>query len=413
MSGKMRKLLVPQYVRQFRCIGTNCEDTCCIGWQVAIDKDTFKRYRACTDKELRHQMEAKVTRQRTEPSNENYAKIKLNEDGSCPFLATDKLCIIQYKLGEGYLSHVCSTYPRLTNKVNGIVEKSLTMSCPEALRLALLNPELMEFDETEENTAACNMIGREFTTDAPNTIPVVRYFWQLRIFCISLLQNRSYRVWQRLTILGLFCRSLDQLLGDAKAHEIPGLIDTYLDYLNNDSFRCEMKNIPNAVTIQMKLMKELADTRLFQGIASKRFYECFGEFLAGIEYIAEDSKENIGQRYAAAYVQYYQPFMDEREYVLENYLVNYVFKSLFPLGQSKHVFDNYTMLVVHYALIKLFLIGMAGFHKENFGIEHVVKLIQSFSREIEHNYPFLKLILDLFRENGYNTMPYMAILIKN
>ena len=98
---------------------------------------------------------------------------------------------------------------------------------------------------------------------------------------------------------------------------------------------------------------------------------------------------------------------------MENYLINHVFKNLFPLAGEKFAFDNYVMMVVHYAMIKLLLIGMSGVHKENFSIDHVIKLIQSFSRTVEHNQNYLKQVFALLKANGFNTMPYMAILIKN
>ena len=153
--------------------------------------------------------------------------------------------------------------------------------------------------------------------------------------------------------------------------------------------------------------------RIFTGVNSQRFLQCFTEFLHGIAYTAEAKKEEIGKRYAAAAADYYQPFIAEHEYLLENYLVNYVFKNLFPLSGEKHIFDNYVMLIVHYAMIKLLLIGMAGFHKENFSVDHVLKLIQSFAKTIEHNNAYLKNVSDLLKANKFNTMPYMAILIKN
>ena len=118
----------------------------------------------------------------------------------------------------------------------------------------------------------------------------------------------------------------------------------------------------------MELMKEVADQRIFTGVNSQRFLQCFAEFLNGIAYTAESQKEENGQRYTAAATDYYQPFMAEHAYIMENYLVNYAFKNLFPLSGEKHIFDNYVMLIVHYAMIKLLLIGMAGFHKENFRV---------------------------------------------
>ena len=108
MSNKHRQLLQPQYVSQFHCIGPACEDSCCIGWRVQIDKATYQRYRECPDKDLRMQMDEKVKRHRTNPTDANYAKIKLNPDGNCPFIDENQLCAIQRKLGEEYLSITCT-----------------------------------------------------------------------------------------------------------------------------------------------------------------------------------------------------------------------------------------------------------------------------------------------------------------
>jgi lysine-N-methylase len=56
--------------------------------------------------------------------------------------------------------------------------------------------------------------------------------------------------------------------------------------------------------------------------------------------------------------------MGQKGYILEHYIVNYVFKTMFPLASEKHCFDNYIMMIVHYAMIKILLIGIAGFYKE-------------------------------------------------
>lgn len=104
--------------------------------------------------------------------------------------------------------------------------------------------------------------------------------------------------------------------------------------------------------------------------------------------------------------------MSGHEYILENYLVNYVFKNLFPVV-GDDIFDNYVILITHYAMIKMMLIGMAGYRKENFGIDYAVKLIQSFSRAVEHDKNYVKRIFELLKENKMDTLGYMAILVKD
>ena len=42
MKEHKRSLLIPQYFKNFTCIGSDCEDSCCIGWRVDIDHNTYK-----------------------------------------------------------------------------------------------------------------------------------------------------------------------------------------------------------------------------------------------------------------------------------------------------------------------------------------------------------------------------------
>lgn len=138
--SRNRPLLTPQYMRRFMCIGSQCEDTCCFGWRVNIDRATYRKYRRVTDPELRQELDSCIKRNRSQPGEQNYARIKMDRGKACPFLNEESLCRIQLRLGEEFLSDICVTYPRVANLVNNVLEKSATMSCPEAARLALLNP---------------------------------------------------------------------------------------------------------------------------------------------------------------------------------------------------------------------------------------------------------------------------------
>ena len=39
------KILQPFYYENFKCIGGKCENTCCSGWQIHIDKKSFEKYK--------------------------------------------------------------------------------------------------------------------------------------------------------------------------------------------------------------------------------------------------------------------------------------------------------------------------------------------------------------------------------
>jgi len=411
--SRNRPLLTPQYMRRFMCIGSQCEDTCCFGWRVNIDRATYRKYRRVTDPELRQELDSCIKRNRSQPGEQNYARIKMDRGKACPFLNEESLCRIQLRLGEEFLSDICVTYPRVANLVNNVLEKSATMSCPEAARLALLNPDEMEFDELTEPVETRNIINRQIDTHGLAVARrAERYFWELRIFTIQVLQNRNYSLAERLIVLGMFYHRVQNQIEAGQVEEIPHIIARYTNLIAGDELRAELAAIPAQVTIQMQLMKELADERMVKGVSSRTYLECFAQFLLGVQYTEEATVDEVAARYQEAEATYYRPFMAGHEYILENYLVNYVFKNLFPLGGGKNLFDNYVMMVVHYALIKMHLIGMAAFNR-GLTEEVVIKLIYSFARAVEHNPPYLRHVLRLLKDNGYDTMAYMAILIKN
>ena len=414
MSDKKRASLAPQYMKNFQCIGTACEDSCCVGWRVDIDHETWSKYRKTRHEELAPLLAKKITRNRSATKSEaNYAKVKLEQGGACPFLSAEMLCRIQLGFGEGNLSNVCATYPRVTNLINGVLERSATMSCPIAAKIALLQPEPMEFDEDEEPAGIRNMIKNTINThELKFSNKAEKHLWGLRIFSVATLQDRRYHVWERLVMLGIFYDRVQDAIQKEQANQIPDLIAVHKNLLDDGSSKTIIQGIPVQNTFQMELLKKIADKRYFSGVSNQRYLECFGEFLIGIQYTADSTVEEIGQRYHEAWQKYYEPYMREHEYILENYLVNYVFKNLFPFTAEKSVFDSYMMLIIHYALIKMLLIGVAGYYK-GLNDEIVIKLIQSFVKTVEHNQKYLYEIADLMKQNKFNTMAYMAVLIKN
>ncbi|WP_416044601.1 flagellin lysine-N-methylase [Clostridium tyrobutyricum] len=402
-------------MKNFQCIGAKCEDNCCYGWKVSIDNETYKKYRKTNESSLKFLLNSNVTRNRSNPSPQNYAKIRMKKDGDCPFLEEDKLCKIHEKLGPQFLSKVCRIYPRLTNIVNGIYEKSATLSCPEIARLILLNSNAMEFDEIEESVNIDNnIVSQLYTDNIKYANKVKKYFWKLRIFSISLLQNRKYSITNRLIILGLFIKNIQECVNSEKIKLIPSIIQKYNNIIENGDLEEYLNSIPANLNIQVELMKEFNDQRFLTRFSknAQSYINCVIEFLKGMEYTDKSNIEDIVKLYRESYLDIYEPFMKDHEYILENLLVNHVFSKLFSINSKEGVFDDYMKLVIYYSLIKMLLIGMAVYNKK-LDENVIIRLVYSFSRAIEHNNVFFNNTFKLFKQNGYNTMAYMAILIKN
>lgn len=135
------KYRVPAYYDSFACIGAACEDTCCRGWQIAVDEESYRNYRKVSGKfgeRLRNEIDKKSRR------------FRLN-GRRCSFLNEEGLCDIYKELGKESLCETCRTYPRHMEDYGEIRERMLSLTCPEAARILLEADWTAEWKETEED----------------------------------------------------------------------------------------------------------------------------------------------------------------------------------------------------------------------------------------------------------------------
>jgi lysine-N-methylase len=372
------KLLEPGYFDQFHCLGAACEDTCCTGWIVNIDKTTYGKYGPS--------LRTLIQINETTSNEDDYARVILNGD-SCPFLE-ERLCSIQKQFGEHYLSNMCATYPRVMNRAGNVLRRSLDLSCPEAARIALLNPSAIEFVERELDGVV-----------RPGAYPaldpsLLGEFPRIHAQVLKLLQDRSYPLWERLFMVGCACFE----------YAVPS---------------------PADISAQLDAVVDLIVARISSDSNPRRFLECYGEFIGGLQWTTESTAQDLAVRYADAYESYYAPFMSRQEYILEHYLVNYAHKTLFPFGlpesnQRLHnsrvaspLMAQYMWMIANYAITRTLLIGMAGFHKSAFDAGHVIKLIQSATKTFEHSAAFPARAIEILAEKGMTTAAALSILIRH
>lgn len=419
MNTKKRIILQPEYVNKFVCDGLICEDNCCQGrWRIFVDEEHFKKIKKVTEPHLKQRIDKYIRRNRSNPDSSTYGRIHQDEElNQCIFLTDDKLCEIQMNLGTDYLWNVCWIYPRYTNLIDGKHERSLTMSCPLAAKEALLNREVMAFEQITEEGEELREIPKYNSLDTEGHLLLnkpPRYFWDIRIFVISLLQNRDYSLGDRLIILGLIYRNIEELFANKQGTGLPALLEQMTGLIESGFFHEELNKITPNLEVQVQMTKAMLDRRYIIGIQnqSRRYEECFTETLVGLGYTEDAKLEDIMKNYEYNYREYFLPYIAEREYILENYLVNEVFKEMMPFGNYKTIWDSYIFLCVLYSMTKLHLIGLAGFHK-GLNDEITLKLIQSLSKVVIHNQGYIREAVEVIKESGYDSLAYMSILLKN
>ncbi len=375
-----------------------------MGWVVNVDKPTYEAYQRCNDPQIGTRLHELVTINTGHSSDDDYARIKLSGP-ACPFLS-EGLCSIQKQLGEEYLSFMCSAYPRITNVVDDVLQRSLDLSCPEAARIVLLDPNPMQFDEVEGPPRDPRLGAMSHLS----TAPPYQYFREIRGFVIWLMQYRAYPLWKRLAILGAFCDDLHA----GSISETLEKLEEYRDMVQRNLLDERLDNEPPQPAAQLGIVLELIVGRIGSDFTPTRFADCYRQFMQGIDWTETSSMTDIGRRYSEVFSQYFAPFLSEHEYMLEHFLVSYIHRTLFPLGQrDRSIRDHCMLLIVHYAVIQTVLIGLAGFYGADFNTGHAIQVIQSSTKTFGHSLTFPAQALKIIQEHKIESCTGLAMLMRN
>jgi lysine-N-methylase len=422
----MRDHIRPLYAKNFHCIGGKCEDNCCHGWDVSIDRETYEKYQ--TNPVLRIALQESSALS-SRPTEATFAIFKPTASSNCPMLLADGLCRIHKEHGESNLPKTCSNYPRTTKRIDGLFENALVLSCPEAARLVLLDPELLPRKiGAAENGKYTGLLTLEDDSTPASEKPM-RYFWEGREFSLALVQDRQYPLWQRLFLLGIFCKRLDAVMTDPRGGSVARLLREYAEIAAQGKLRPAMDGIPARPEAQLMMILQVVGFHLNSlDPRFTRFRECLRDFLRGAGHPdcaqkldAADSQTPVMitldtclRHYVEAHDRYYAPFMERHPSLLENYLINHILRMAFPFrcdsqGESIGPQQQFLLMCLEFAVIKGLLIGMAGHYGESFAAEHVVKLVQVVAKSIEHSGGFLRAL----NWKGLADSNSLAALLKN
>lgn len=110
---------------KFKCTADKCKFTCCSGWDVSIDSDTYNKWK---DNDLKYILD---NVKKCEDDNKYFIDKETHE--SCRLLDKQGLCSIVNNQGEEYLCLTCSMFPRVENHFEYRKELSLSCACPEVV----------------------------------------------------------------------------------------------------------------------------------------------------------------------------------------------------------------------------------------------------------------------------------------
>jgi hypothetical protein len=205
-----------RYMTRFRCIGGDCEDTCCASWGVEVsrtDVDNIERWldRPGALEETVH------TYPPQHRSPGRFGRIRMEPGCSCPMLSAEGLCGLHATFGELALPMTCNSYPRSLGVRGEEETKELAgfLSCPEVVRQLLAHDDAL----TRDPGVGEHRMNLDQSIGQPG--PYFERFDAVRTFVAGLGEGRplSEQLWLQFRFAAASVARFNRAVTD------PGLID--------------------------------------------------------------------------------------------------------------------------------------------------------------------------------------------
>lgn len=379
----------PEYVKEFSCIADKCEDTCCRGWGVQIDKKTFKEYKKIQKSSLdgREFFQGKFVQNKQSNSIHDYGIMRLDSDGRCMFLNDKNLCGIVLKYGPDKLCKTCTSFPRSYSlyKKTEHQELALTTACPEATRKIISQHKKLTFvvQDTNKFDVFSFLQSEQDTTKK-------MYTFEIRFLIIKVLQSDLYNLNEKMSIISLLCQ---KIISEQNVHFIPEILNDFEKILLK---KIDTTNLKTGNKFSYELLLFTAENKKS---TNKKFNTIIENCLNGVLKDYETFYKAMSN-----FNKYETKINEFVPYALENYLVNYVFKNNFPM-KNGNILDSLFLINIHFAFVKMMILNEIDLSEKNYDIyfSKLVDIIYSSGRALEHDaYYFGEMMKDLKKHNNYS-----------
>lgn len=365
----------PLFVSAFKCIGSECRDHCCKGWEITLDKPTVNRYLKSTRIEIKTLAAENIIMTR-----KNYASwgtMKLNASGSCVFMDENRLCKVHSTLGAAALSHTCATYPRSATTFKYEQQKSLTLSCPEAARQLIASPDAMLFEQTIR-----------LQPDANQAKDLDQEKKLLNLMCLNIVKLSDVQVDEAFYALASFLLGVERLSAhEDRVEQIENYYSQTLNGLEQGEIRQQLAQIKPDHNLQWSLLLRLQTW--FSGMTNKRGWPTLHHYVNKLIYIqAEGAKtDNVHQsmiQLESVWQHEVMPWLAERPWIMNNYVQYRIYDDFFPNAEGRSPLLSLYLLTAEWFLIKSLItanVALVGKINE----DDIINIIYSYHSVTKHS----------------------------
>lgn len=395
------QVLVPAYVKQFRCLGGECPDTCCVGWDIVIDSRSLERYRSLASPFW----QAKLDDALTVVGDKSY--ICRGSSGlPCPMYSADGLCAVHRELGEEALFDVCHTYPRNSFKFGERFEQSLSLSCPEAARLALATDDAFEFA-----SAALTLKPAMVYDVTPVAGFPLEAMDEVRTLVLQLFRSEGLDNSERLVALGLLCNRLDRLVAESRQQEVGEVLSWLVSLLESGQLKAFVAARERQPLLGASVFAMLIGNAEGKGKSAyqQEVLDWMRDGLglgAAVMPTALALSESLPRGLAVM-----APAAVLQEEVLTRFLLNEAFRCVFPWGQGASLAKAFRYLLLLFGGLRLTQLAVAAALGNPPDRAQLIRVTQVFCRVFANDPQFAERADRLLVGAGYDSPEKLFPLI--
>lgn len=408
------------YFPEFQCLTTKCTYTCCYQWKIIIDRpDYIKLKNLKTDnKEIKYLAENLCKRNRSKNTT-YFAEFVLQEDGYCPLLSEQKMCRLQQECGYQILPRVCKVFPRIAHLGPGYYEECCSTGCEAVSYLLLDRPQGLRVIEWTQSTTPKVMIETVLKEKLEKT-PQMNYYKEVQMLTLGILQNRKYTVQDRLLLLGMAMKRLEQ------AKTAPDTLNWIRDSLPLLQYDENIQKSLNTLQKNRNIGIFTAIQQIYQhninvgkpGSEDLFSKEVLERVYKNLELTKEPNQEDEARITMSINHDAYESALHHfenlpyTEYFFENLMVNLLYQLQFPLlwrESEQTIWQRYMEICIQYNMFRVITVAYMKNCEEK---DELVRAITVVSRLLLHNETLRQVLVKDFEKNGTDNLASLAYLIR-
>ena len=343
-------------------------------------------------------------------TDQDYGHIELQKDAckSCGLLNEKKLCRIQERIGEEALSDTCAYYPRTVHHLGDLHQVVLTLSCPEAARLALLAEDAFGF-VGEERTFTLDYISQV----QPRPGLSLGAMDDIRTLLFQILRSPDITLPNRLKVIGHYCERLTTLIQKQQFAALPEFLLSLEGELDSGAAMSPLAGQAELPEVQAQItaVTFMAFLTARKQSHTPHVQQILDEVTRGLG--LQEGKPMDGPSLIRAYelgLSRLAPAIAAVPWLLEHYLFNETLRELFPWGQENPS-QHCATVVIRFAMVRLLLAGRAAGRETTLTPAELAETVQVVCRHYHHDAHFAKFALDGLAAAGWDSLERLHTLL--